>query len=106
MSKQVSRDRREVRRSDGAAECPKPPAPSVAIAAAHNPAYRGYVILYREGMAPHCPGCGGIAWLVGRTLAECARCATAVPMEAPASFGSGAIRVRSGSNERFVEMAA
>lgn len=39
---------------------------------------RGIVPLYRPGC--HCPACGGQAWLVGRTMAECARCAMALPM--------------------------
>jgi hypothetical protein len=27
----------------------------------------------------HCPGCGHSNWLVGRSMAECAICATALP---------------------------
>lgn len=37
---------------------------------------------YKLGAAnvPTCQGCGGTHWLVGRLLAECANCATAVPI--------------------------
>ena len=45
------------------------------------PATRGYHMLYREREVNHCPGCGRTHWLVGRLLAECAFCATALPLE-------------------------
>lgn len=40
----------------------------------------GFRPVYRPGEANHCPGCSGRAWLVGRLLAQCARCATAIPL--------------------------
>lgn len=46
----------------------------------HNPAARGYVPQYHAGDVNHCPGCGRSHWLVGRLLAECAFCATAMPI--------------------------
>jgi hypothetical protein len=46
-------------------------------------AARGYLILYRRAETNHCPACGHAAWLVGRTMAECARCATAIPLMSP-----------------------
>ncbi|MCJ7420999.1 hypothetical protein [Sphingomicrobium astaxanthinifaciens] len=42
---------------------------------------RGYYAVYREAEINHCPGCGRTHWLVGRTSAECAFCATALPLE-------------------------
>jgi len=48
-------------------------------AAPHNPAARGYVVTYRDA-STCCPGCGRNQWLVGRMLAECAFCSTAVPI--------------------------
>ncbi|WP_265587661.1 hypothetical protein [Sphingomicrobium arenosum] len=42
---------------------------------------RGYHAVYREAEVNHCPGCGRTHWLVGRTSAECAFCATALPLE-------------------------
>jgi hypothetical protein len=45
-----------------------------------NPSARGYLIIYRAGETNHCPGCGRTSWLVGRTSAECAFCATAIPL--------------------------
>lgn len=41
---------------------------------------RGYVILYRQHQPNHCPGCGRSAWLVGRHMAECGHCGTALPI--------------------------
>lgn len=49
--------------------------------APHNPAARGYVPSYR-GPSTCCPGCSRSNWLVGRFLAECAFCATALPIGA------------------------
>jgi len=39
---------------------------------------RGYVPLYTPGSA--CPGCGRSHWHIGRQVAECAWCGTALPM--------------------------
>jgi hypothetical protein len=47
---------------------------------AHNPAERGYVLLYRPDHANFCPGCGRSHWYVGRFSAECGFCATALPI--------------------------
>ena len=41
----------------------------------------GYAPLYRSNALNHCPGCGGAQWLIGRSTAECAYCATALPLE-------------------------
>ncbi|MCY7397883.1 MAG: hypothetical protein LH466_03460 [Sphingomonas bacterium] len=45
-----------------------------------DPAKRGYHAVYRENQVNHCPGCGRTHWYVGRTLAECGFCATALPL--------------------------
>ncbi|MBA3668060.1 MAG: hypothetical protein H0W65_10120 [Sphingomonas sp.] len=45
-----------------------------------DPARRGYHAVYRENQVNHCPGCGRTHWYVGRTLAECGFCATALPL--------------------------
>ena len=45
-----------------------------------NPASRGYHAVYSENEVNHCPGCGRTHWYVGRTLAECGFCATALPL--------------------------
>lgn len=45
-----------------------------------NPATRGYHAVYRENEVNHCPGCGRTHWIIGRTLAECGFCATALPL--------------------------
>lgn len=46
-----------------------------------DPAGRGYHAVYRDGECNHCPGCGRTHWHVGRLSAECAFCATALPLE-------------------------
>ena len=48
---------------------------------AHDPANRGYAIVYREDQPNFCPGCGRSHWYIGRLTAECAYCGTAVPMQ-------------------------
>ena len=45
-----------------------------------DPATRGYHAVYRENEINHCPGCGRTHWYVGRTLAECGFCQTALPL--------------------------
>ncbi|HWK37209.1 hypothetical protein [Sphingomonas sp.] len=44
----------------------------------YNP---GYTLLYHDDGVNHCPGCGKQQWLVGRVMAECAFCETALPIE-------------------------
>jgi len=45
-----------------------------------DPNIRGYHAVYREGEVNHCPGCGRTHWIIGRQLAECAFCTTALPL--------------------------
>lgn len=49
--------------------------------AAFDPFLRGYHIMYRIHEQNHCPGCGHSHWIIGRLLAECAFCGTALPLE-------------------------
>jgi hypothetical protein len=51
------------------------------------PAERGFVVLYRQTETNTCPGCGASQWLVGRTMAECALCSTAIPLMSPVGPG-------------------
>ena len=46
----------------------------------YDPARRGYHVMYRENEVNHCPGCGRTHWFIGRTLAECGFCGTALPL--------------------------
>ncbi len=46
-----------------------------------DPAARGLHVVYRQGQRNWCPGCGREHWLIGRRLAECAFCATAIPLD-------------------------
>ncbi|MBC6434860.1 hypothetical protein FM036_32785 [Nostoc sp. HG1] len=39
----------------------------------------GFRATYRFGHINHCPGCGQTQWHLGRSSAQCAFCATAVP---------------------------
>ena len=45
-----------------------------------DPARRGYHAVYRENEVNRCPGCGRTHWYVGRILAECGFCSTALPL--------------------------
>lgn len=52
----------------------------------------GYRIVYRTGGTNHCPGCGRSHWIIGMASAECAFCATAVPLDFSRSLGVGVFR--------------
>lgn len=54
-------------------------------------ASRDYFVPYR-GAATVCPGCSRSHWHVGRLSAECAFCATALPLEESVT-GAGVFRV-------------
>ena len=41
----------------------------------------GYNLLYHDDGVNHCPSCGKQHWLIGRVMAECAFCETALPLE-------------------------
>ncbi len=60
----------------------------------HDPALRGYHIVYREDQVNHCPGCGRSHWYIGRLSAECGFCGTALPLTAPGTVGEGLFRSR------------
>ena len=46
-----------------------------------NPSSRGYHAVYRDNEVNRCPGCGRTHWFLGRMLAECAFCSTALPLQ-------------------------
>ena len=56
---------------------------------AHDPAARGYFVVYRENQVNHCPSCGRSHWYVGRVSAECGFCATALPLAEATARGPG-----------------
>ncbi|HYD13313.1 MAG TPA: hypothetical protein VEC11_10745 [Allosphingosinicella sp.] len=58
----------------------------------HDPVFRGYHAVYRAGQTNHCPGCGRSHWIVGRLLAECAFCTTALPLVEGGMTGTGLFR--------------
>ena len=63
-----------------------------------NPNTRGYHAVYRENEVNHCPGCGRTHWYLGRLLAECAFCSTALPLRESYRHGQAATVVgRSGA---------
>ncbi len=39
-----------------------------------------YIPLYHAGEVNHCPSCTRRQWIVGRMVAECAFCGTALPL--------------------------
>ena len=57
-----------------------------------DPARRGYHVVYREGEANRCPGCGRSHWHIGRLSAECAFCGTALPLTETLGMGAGLFR--------------
>jgi hypothetical protein len=57
-----------------------------------DPRARGYHIIYRPNEVNHCPGCGGSHWMIGRLLAECAFCSTALPLLETGMSGTGLFR--------------
>ena len=61
---------------------------------AFDPARRGYHAVYRGNEVNHCPGCGRTHWHVGRTLAECAFCSTALPLAESFRQPAAAVFVR------------
>ena len=69
---------------------------------AFDPRARGYHAVYRENSVNHCPGCGRSHWLIGRMLAECGFCATALPLSESYQRGSVAMfHSRGGSGSRL-----
>lgn len=69
-----------------------------------NPAARGYYAAYRPHEVNRCPGCGRTHWLIGRSLAECAFCATALPLLDGGMNGVGLFRrgYRAGDDETLL----
>lgn len=55
--------------------------PTTAPTVHADPSRRGFGIVYRPGEANHCPGCGRSNWYVGRQVAECGFCGTAIAMK-------------------------
>lgn len=55
---------------------------------------RGYHAVYRDNEVNHCPGCGRTHWHIGRSLAECAFCATALPLAESFHQPAAAVIVR------------
>jgi len=55
----------------------------------YDPAMRGYHAVYHENGVNRCPGCGRSHWLIGRMLAECSFCGTALPLSESGFCGSG-----------------
>ena len=58
-----------------------------------RPHERGYHVVYRDHETNHCPGCGRSQWLIGRLMAECAFCATALPLADGGTTGEGLFRL-------------
>ena len=60
----------------------------------HDVAVRGYHAVYRPNQINHFPGCGRTHWYVGRQLAECGFCSTALPLVDAISGGGSHSRNR------------
>ncbi len=62
-----------------------------------DPAGRGYHAVYHEHQVNPCPGCGRTHWMIGRLLAECGFCGTALPLSESYSRSASAPMFRHGS---------
>ena len=71
-----------------------------------NPAMRGYHAVYRENEVNHCPGCGRTHWMLGRLLAECAFCGTALPLQEGYRQGSSVSVVHWSSRTSYHDLKA
>jgi hypothetical protein len=71
----------------------------------HDPARRGYHVVYRENEVNHCPGCGRSHWYVGRLSAECGFCGTALPLADAGTYGVGLVRSRGRALDDFADAA-
>lgn len=72
---------------------------------AHDPSRRGYHVVYRENELNRCPGCGRSHWYVGRLLAECGFCGTALPLADGGTSGVGLVRRGRPYREDFANAA-
>ena len=64
-------------------------------------AKRGHHIVYRANSANPCPGCGRSQWYVGRSIAECGFCATAIPLAQTSGGSARAVpRAKPGADQR------
>lgn len=52
----------------------------------------GFRPFYYRNSVNHCPGCGQAQWYIGRVSAECAFCATALPLQEIVSRESRPVR--------------
>lgn len=50
--------------------------------------HAAYALSYRSGESNSCPGCGRQNWIVGRLMAECAFCGTALTLMHVHGYGS------------------
>ena len=71
----------------------------------HDPARRGYHVVYRENEANRCPGCGRSHWYVGRLSAECGFCGTALPLADAGTSGVGLFRRGQSRRDDFADAA-
>lgn len=71
-----------------------------------DPATRGYHAVYRENEVNHCPGCGRTHWYLGRMLAECAFCGTALPLQEAYSQGAAPMIIGRRSRQSYQELKA
>jgi hypothetical protein len=47
--------------------------------------HRGFALLYHADVVNHCPACGHTHWHIGRMVAQCAFCETALPLSVSSS---------------------
>jgi hypothetical protein len=73
---------------------------------AFSPASRGYHAVYHDNEVNHCPGCGRTHWIIGRLSAECAFCATALPLKEASNRGPAAAPTFWSSRPNYAQLNA
>ena len=71
-----------------------------------DPNLRGYHAVYHENEINRCPGCGRTHWYLGRMLAECAFCGTALPLSEACRQGPSPAPVFFRSRPNYTTLAA
>ena len=63
-------------------------------------------LLFRPGEENSCPDCGAAHWLVGRRMAECGACGSALPLAQVKLHGAGTLHTSKSWRPRRMPRAA
>jgi len=70
-----------------------------------DPRSRGHHVVYRMNETNRCPGCGRAQWYVGRAMAECGFCETAVPLAEAKWIGGAASPATQSAGEHDAQVS-